>query len=348
MTTRRALLAGAPALALAACESRAQPAAYVGALKDLAPFPIGTCVMSGQIGDPGWRTVADQHFSQLTPEWELKMEAVLRPDGSYDFTAADAIAAYARSSGKRLYGTTLVWYAQESPAFDRIDGTGARFASAYRNYIAEVSGRYRGQAVAWDVVNEPVAEDGNGLRDCIWRRNLGEGYIDRAFEHAAEADPAALRVLNEYNLESLPAKQRTFLRLVEGLLKRGAPVTALGTQSHLDVSLPRGAYAAHMRELAAFGLPIHVSELDIARGGGRIDLRGDIGAAQARLAEEVAQALLDLPPAQRFALTLWGVRDSDSWLRRRPGGEAETPLAFDAAGRPKPIYEALARAFAAA
>lgn len=349
---RRELLHLAPALALAACGSQAQEAPPPDLpLKDAAPFPVGLAVQSGSLTDAGWRAVADRHFNQVTPEWEMKMERVLQDDGSYDFSAADAIAEYAASTGKRLFGHALIWYAQTSPAFERIDGQGSPFQAAYRNYIHEVAGRYRGRAAAWDVVNEPVAEDGDGFRDCVWRRNFGMAYIDRAFEHAAEADPNALLFLNEYNLESLPAKRVTFLRLLEDLLRRGTPVTGVGTQSHMDVELAPGAYAAAMREIAAFGLPVHVSELDISLGrGAKAMVQGDraLLLKQARLAEEVARSLADLPAAQRFGLTIWGARDGDSWLRRPPnngGSPTDQPLMFDDAGRPKPATAGLLRGF---
>jgi endo-1,4-beta-xylanase len=341
---RRALLAGLAGLPFAACDSRAAPPSVaISALKDLTGFPLGVCAMSGQLTDAGWRAVVDRHFDQLTPEWEMKMEYILQADGSYRWDAPDSIAAYAAASGKRLYGHALIWYSQGEAAFAPLDGTGARFATAYANYIGEVVGRYRGRVVAWDVVNEPVAENGDGYRDCIWRRNFGMAYVERAFHLAAEADPGALRMLNEYNLEWLPAKRRTFLRLAEDLLGRGAPLTGIGTQSHVGVDLPPGAYRTAMRELAGLGLPIHVSELDITT-----NRRWDRETAlkQARVVEEVVGALLDLPPAQRFGLTVWGARDRDNWLTREPGRGGERPMLFDDAGGAKPAAEALARALA--
>ena len=143
----------------------------------------------------------------------------------------------------------------------------------------------------------------------------------RAFEHARAAAPEAVLFLNDYNLENIPAKRATFLRLVERLLKAGAPLTGLGTQTHLDIDLPAGQAAAVIRELARFGLPIHVSELDVSlRTGDRLlDLRPraqKIEQQTARVAE-VAEAFMALPRAQRFAFTVWGLRDADCWLRRR-------------------------------
>ena len=295
--------------------------------------------MAGQLSDPAFAGLLTSQFSQVTPEWEMKMEAVLKTDGTFDFTACDAIAAFCAAHGLRLHGHTLIWYSQGGPAFDRIDGTGKPFADAYRNYILGVAGRYRGRVVAWDVVNEPVAEDGNGYRDCIWRRNLGMEYVARAFVHAREADPAARLFLNDYNLESNPLKRRNFLALAEQLLKAGAPLGGLGTQTHIGVDTPAGAVTTAIRDLASLGLPIHVSELDVSTRPGRLDLRDATARdlAQARLVGEAAAAFAALPPAQRYAFTIWGVRDQDSWLARPPreGAALERPLLFDNTGGPK-------------
>jgi endo-1,4-beta-xylanase len=341
------------ALGLAACGGRTETATAQPnpprPLRETARCPIGTCVGTDHIGDPAWVALATRHFSQLTPEFEMKMEYVLQPDGSFRFDGGDRIVAFARANGQRLYGTTLIWYEQDPAAFHPLDGSGKRFADAYRSYILAIAGRYRGQVVGWDTVNEPVAEDGNGLRQCIWSRNLGqEDYIVRAFEHAAEADPNALLFLNEYNLEHLPRKQATFLKLVERLLSRGVPIGGLGTQSHLDISLKSGVLTQTIRRLGEFGLPIHVSELDISLKPHGFNLPvGDPLQRQADLVTELAEAFMALPQRQRFAFTAWGIRDRDSWLLRRPGGTGDRPLLFDEAGEPKAAFHALQRAVSA-
>ena len=351
---RRSFLAAAAALA--ACKGRAedadaQPRGPAPPLKSLAPWPVGCCVMTSELAEPAYAGLLTRNFSQLTPEWEMKMEYILQDDGNFRFDRPDAIAAFARQHGMRLYATTLIWYAQNPPAFQRLDGTGQRFADAYRNYILAVAGRYRGQAVGWDTVNEAVAEDGNGLRDCIWSRNLGQDdYMVRAFEHAAEADPGAVLFINDYNLESLPRKRATFMRLVERLLKRGAPLQGIGTQTHIDASLQPGALTTAIRELATFGLPIHVSELDVSlnRAGGLFSDRIQLEARQARRYGEAAEAFAALPERQRFAFTIWGLRDKDSWLRgpkENPTPPWDTPLLFDDLGDPKTTFWAVADAW---
>ena len=346
--TRRAAVASA--LAVAACGREAKSQAVdVPSLKAIAPFPIGCSVMTGQLGDPDFTTLLRTHISQLTPEWEMKMEYILQPDGAFRFDAPDAIAAFARANGMRVFGHTLIWYAQDSAAFQRVAADKAAFAAAYRNYILAVAGRYRGVARGWDVVNEPVAEDGAGLRDSLWSRTLGDlDHMVRAFDHAAEADPEAVLFLNDYNLESLPKKRAQFLRLVDQLLSRGCKIGGLGTQTHIDIDLAPGAVAATLKDLARFGLPVHLSELDISTNMKKVDLRpvGDRLRLQARQASEAGEAFMALPERQRFAFTLWGLRDKDSWLRGSAGtGPADRPAMFDDEGRAKPALASLAAAF---
>jgi endo-1,4-beta-xylanase len=346
--SRRSLLAACP-LALAACTRPARgqtpPPIPEAPLKSLAPFPVGCCVQVAELDDPDFAALLARHFSQVTPEWEMKMEYIVQPDGSFRFDRPDRIAAFAADHGMRLYGTTLVWYAQKPDAFLHLDESRASFGQAYDNYITGVVGRYRG-ASGWDVVNEPIAEDGHGWRQSLWAERLGElDHMVRAFHVAHAADPAATLFINDYNLESLPAKLAEYQRLIDRLLKAGAPVTGIGCQTHANADLAPGSIARAINALAAFGLPIHVSEMDVsvARAQGFLSSRADLEARQQRLYQEAAHAFASLPDHQRFAFTVWGLRDKDSWLHQE--NAADTPLLFDNAGEPKPTFGAVARGF---
>ncbi|MFN5615113.1 MAG: endo-1,4-beta-xylanase, partial [Brevundimonas sp.] len=178
-TPRRAVLLSG--LALAACgRASVQAAPAAAPLKALVPAPVGVAVMRGQLEDTAWTTLARREISQLTPEWEMKMEYILAQDGGWRFDAPDRIATFARASGMRLHGHALIWYSQGQDWFEAIKP--ARRAAAFDDYIAVVAGRYRGQLAGWDVVNEAVAEDGDGLRSCHWSAQFGQdGYIARAF-----------------------------------------------------------------------------------------------------------------------------------------------------------------------
>ena len=329
------------ALALAACAPKAasQPPVRIAPLKSIAPFPIGTCVQAAQLDDPVFAALVAAQVSQLTPEWELKMEYVLQPDGSYRFDAPDRIAEFAADRGLRFFGHTLVWYAQKPDALARLDG--GAFRDAFAAYIQAVVGRYKGRAVAWDVVNEAVAEDGDGWRDSLWSQRLGPlEHMRFAFELAHAVDPGAALFLNDYNLESNPRKRATFLALAEQLLKAGAPLTGLGTQTHAAADLPAGAITAALKDLASLGLKVRISEMDVSltRADGLLSSPADLRSRQAALYAEAAEAFAALPAAQRFDFTFWGLEDGQSWLRRE--NAADAPLLFDDAGRAKPVAAA--------
>ncbi|HEY5071832.1 MAG TPA: endo-1,4-beta-xylanase [Caulobacteraceae bacterium] len=342
-STRREVIGSA--LALAACERPGASRAFESSpqpLKSVAPFPVGVAVQAEQLGVPSLAALIASQFSQLTPEWQMKMEYILQGDGSLRFTAPDAIADFAAHRGLRLFGHTLVWHAQRPAAFLGLDPNRATFHQAFANYIAQVVGRYRGRCVGWDVVNEAVAEDGNGWRDSLWSERLGAfEHIRLAFELARRADPDAVLLLNDYNLESIPAKRATFMRLAEALLNAGAPLGGLGSQTHVNTDLADGAITTTVRDLARLGLPIHISEMDVSSARMRgLTIPGlDQGSRRDALYAEAAGALMELPSAQRFAMTVWGLRDRDSWLLRRNADDA--PLLFDNSLRAKPALAAI-------
>jgi endo-1,4-beta-xylanase len=335
-------------LALTACGSRAlsEPSPLIPPLKAAAPFPVGTCIQSAQLDDPGYAGLVAAQVSQLTPEWELKMEYVVQADGSYRFDAPDRIAAFAADRGLRLFGHTLVWYAQAPPAFQRLASDPAAFRDAFSAYVTNVVGRYKGRIVGWDVVNEQIDDDGSTWRSSLWSQALGQlDHMRMAYELAHAADPGAMLFLNDYNLESDPKKRASFLRLAEALLKAGAPLQGLGSQTHVAADLPPGAITTTIRELASLGLRVRISEMDVslARAHGLVNARAELDRRQAALYAEAAAAYAGLPAAQRFDVTFWGLEDGRSWLKRE--NEADAPLLFDDDGRAKPAAAAWEAAF---
>ncbi|MFI4975659.1 MAG: endo-1,4-beta-xylanase [Caulobacterales bacterium] len=339
--SRRAVLASSLALAACGATARGSAATPAAPLKSAAPFPVGTCVQSAQLDDPAFAALLEMQVSQIVPEWEMKMEYIAQPAGAFRFDAPDRIAAFARDRRLRLFCTALVWYAEKPDAFVHLDESRISFRDAFANYVAAVVGRYRGQAVGWDVVNEPIVDDGSAWRDSLWAQKLGAfEHMRLAFQLARQADPGAVLFLNDYNLERLPKKRATFMRLAEQLLKAGAPLNGLGTQTHVNADLAPGQITAAIKDLASLGLAIRVSEMDVSivRARGLLTSDDDLIQRQAALYVEAADAFSSLPARQRFDFTFWGLRDPESWLVRE--NASDTPLPFDAESHPKPLIGA--------
>lgn len=344
--SRRNLIAGASALfAAPACAK--QDYISIPPLKSLLASPLGVAVRDLQLDDPEWTKLATTHFSRLTAEWESKMEYVLKPDGTLQFDRGDRLAAFARDNGMKIHGHTLVWYEQDGEPFQKRKGDREAFLTFYADYINAVMTRYRGIATGWDVVNEPIKFEGEGLRDCLWRQVLGDDYIGLAFAAAHEADPAAVLFVNEYHLEHRPVKRKTLLKLVESLLKSGAPISGIGTQTHISADIRPGMITEAIRDITSLGLKVHVSEVDIAISDYKLGSMAEPRLDQIRALEEIVTAYKAIPATQQYGLTFWGLRDSDSWINapRETNGRDE-PLLFDKLGRPKPLTAALVKVLA--
>lgn len=221
-----------------------------------------------------------------------------------------------------------------------------------REHIHSVVGRYKGKIKAWDVVNEAISDSGDELlRDSLWLQIIGPDYIAKAFEYAHEADPDAILRYNDYGLES-PAKRRKLITLIKSLQEQKAPVHAIGSQAHVNVSTTFETMDQALTEMASLGLPIHITELDVnsadrgQRGTGA-DIAANSDATQGGLVSDADQRLADAYAGIFRAflkhrdsvkmVTFWGANDAVSW--RRFG----TPLLFDGENQPKPAFEAVLR-----
>jgi endo-1,4-beta-xylanase len=289
----------------------------------------------------------------VVSEAAFKWEALQPAAGHFNFAEAEALLRFAADHGMRARGHTLVWH-EANPAWLDDALTPRTAESVLTGYIDTVCGHFRGRLAHWDVVNEPLhPEDGQplGLRMTPWLRMLGPRYLDIAFHTAARADPAALRVLNEFGLDyAVPWQERrraALLTLLETLLARGVPVQAVGLQGHLngaEPALDQRALARFVADIGAMGLKVLVTELDVRDDG----LPADIPVRDAAVANH-AHLWLDavLPDPAVLGMLTWGISDRRSWLNDRfprRDGLPQRPLPLDTDLRRKPLWIALAGA----
>ena len=99
--------------AISACsQAGAQLLAHATPLKHRVPYPLATVIQAGQTGDPDLANLITTHFARMTPEWEMKMEYMLKPDGSLNFDAPDRILYFAQAQGLGLHVHLIIWFAQ--------------------------------------------------------------------------------------------------------------------------------------------------------------------------------------------------------------------------------------------
>lgn len=293
----------------------------------------------------------------LVPEYELKRDLTEPVRGRYDFSAADALLAFADRNGLHFRGHPLVWHGSNPPWLEAAVAN-ATDESVFADFVRAAARHYAGRMHSWDVVNEAIEpKDGraDGLRASFWLRKFGPRYIDDAFLIARDADPDALLVYNEYGLEEdgaeHDARRRAVLRLLEGLRGRGVPVGALGLQGHIMAfgqSVSQKKLAAFLREVSAMGLKLLVTEHDVDDSGGAIDFT-----TRDRAVADASRRFLDVALDNRatIALLTWGLSDlflEPQGLRNTVLRGTPRSLPLDATMQPMPMRAAIAAALSTA
>lgn len=230
--------------------------------------------------------------------------------------------------------------------------------TALSRFVRASVTRYAGKIKAWDVANETINDGSGTIRSSgpagsdvfYWAQYLGRDYALKAFQYARAADPAALLFMNDYNLESDNRKLDSLLAYVAELRAKGAQIDGIGTQMHMSTATSQPAIDNMFRKLAATGLKVKVTELDIRINPTNIPGYTPTAAAldnQGAMYKYVVDAYFKyVPAAQRFGLTIWGVTDADSWIVTALG-RTDFPLLFDAGYNKKPAYTALLQALKA-
>jgi len=222
---------------------------------------------------------------------------------------------------------------------------------ALKDFITTMVGRYKNKVRAWDVYNEPFTDGTVQLRNnsntpdagrediLVWSNYLGRDAAFKAFKYAEEADPTAELYINEYNLESNPAKLDSLIAFVQELKSRGARVDGIGTQMHIAFSPSTFALGVDnmMQKLAATGLKIRISELDVRTAVSGNPVKA-VGVDQPAVYRYIVSSYLKhIPRAQQAGITVWGVNDANSWLYENG---KELPLLYDNNYNKKPAYGA--------
>ncbi|MFE5396763.1 endo-1,4-beta-xylanase [Streptomyces sp. NPDC056568] len=284
---------------------------------------FGTAIASGKLNDSTYTTIANREFNSVTAENEMKIDATEPQRGQFNFAAADRVYNWAVQNGKQVRGHTLAWHSQQPGWMQSLSGSALR--QAMIDHINGVMAHYKGKIAQWDVVNEAFADGSSGARRDSNLQRSGNDWIEVAFRTARAADPAAKLCYNDYNVEDWTwAKTQAMYAMVRDFKQRGVPIDCVGFQAHFNSGSPYNAnFRTTLQNFAALGVDVAVTELDIQ-------------GASASTYANVTNDCLAVPRC--LGITVWGVRDTDSWRAE------QTPLLFNGDGSKKPAYTAVLNA----
>ncbi len=321
-------------------------------------FKMGTSVSPNELNSGA--TFIKNHFNSITPENELKPDAIIDQSASQqkgnnvntqvNLSRAAQTLKFCEQNGIGVRGHTFIWHSQTPDWFFRenFSNTGAyvskevmnqRIESFIKNTFEAIKTQYPNlDLYAYDVCNELFLNDGGGMRGVnatsnsaasTWAKIYGENndeFVYTAFRAARKYAPQGCKLyINDYN-EYIPAKTDDIYNLAMGLKAEGL-IDGIGMQSHLDISYPSAeVYKTALEKFLSTGLEVSITELDITTNG-------DYG-AQADLFKAIFEMAVE-NRANIPSFTVWGTHDSISWR------SSQNPLLFGSGYTEKEAYKAV-------
>ncbi|MCL2372595.1 MAG: endo-1,4-beta-xylanase [Defluviitaleaceae bacterium] len=283
------------------------------------------------------------HYAAITAGNHMKPDHLQVRPGEFFWETADHIVDTTLANGMQMIGHTLVWHAQ-SPGFLNPDGIDRDEAiENLVHHVTTVASHFGGRVAVWDVVNEAFPSSVHGdptdwrsaMRDTPWLRAIGPEYIEIAFRAAHAADPYAILIYNDYNLNQRNKREAVFHMIYE-FLENDVPIHGVGMQGHYSTGTSIAEVRASISRFAELGIQIHITELDVT-------VPDSLGNAQLTPTQELVQALHYAELFHLFKeyshavyrVTLWGLDDGTSWRANR------FPLIFNSDLSAKESFHAL-------
>src|SRR3954468_23112839 len=267
-----------------------------------------------------------QYFDEVTPENAGKWgsAAGTTRTAAMRWTALDQAYSFAKTNGYKFNFHVLVWGNQQPtwmaslPADEQL--------VEIKKWFAAVAERYPN--IKWlQVVNEPLhdppdcthsANQGNNCNSSgNYARALGGAngtdgtgwdWVLNAFRLAKQYFPNTKLMLNDYSITNSDSATTQYLQIIE-ILKREHLLDIIGEQGHaFSTTGNMAVHKANLDRLAATGIPIQITELDIdgqAAGG----VAGDV--VQLRNYRRIVPVFWEHPGVE--GITVWGWRQPNHW-----------------------------------
>lgn len=333
--------------------SRHVPGDSLRSLAAKVGLRIGTAVIPFDLDTAAYNAVLGQQFSSVTPGNEMKWQVVEPTRGTYDWSAADRLVAFARQHGQLVRGHVLLWHNQLPDWLTTGVGNGTitdtQLKALLHKHITDEVTHFRGKIWQWDVANEFFTDSNPSTLNPndFWIQHLGAGIIADAFRWAHAADPHAILVYNDYNIageDGSNAKSDAAYAFVKSLVAQDVPIGAVGDQGHLDTQYGFPTLMqADLQRYADLGLKVAITEADVRTFVETTDTLQTPTDSLATFAQpyefdQMLKACLAVRACISF--TAWGFGDADSWVPGFFTGEGYATL-YDTNLSPKPAFFAL-------
>lgn len=238
-----------------------------------------------------------KYWDQITPENAGKWGSVQRSaTGDFNWSALDAVYSYTETNHIIFKQHTFVWGSQQP--------SGTPTLAQVENWMKSFCQRYPNTRLI-DVVNEPPPHTTPNYTANLGAGETGQyGWITKAFKLARQHCPNAILILNDYNNIEYSDQENHFIDIVKQIKAAGAPIDAVGCQSHALRTMSASQLQKNLDTMASqTGLPIYITEYDI----------GEANDAT-QLATYKAQIPIFRNTAAVKGVTIWGWINGRTWV----------------------------------
>jgi endo-1,4-beta-xylanase len=210
------------------------------------------------------------YWNKVTPENAGKWGRVETHRDEMRWAPLDVAWNVAQANGLPFHLHVLVWGNQQPAWIESLPPAEQR--KEIEEWFSLVAERYPGIDFV-EVVNEPLhdppdrrGEGGGNYMEALGGSGVtGWDWVIAAFRMARERFPDSKLMLNEYSVTNNDDRTGQYLEVIR-LLQARELLDVIGVQGHAFSTLPDVPMATHRRNLdrlAATGLPIHVTEMDV-------------------------------------------------------------------------------------
>jgi endo-1,4-beta-xylanase len=235
------------------------------------------------------------YWNQVTPENAGKWGSVEGTRDNMNWTQLDAAYDLAKNNGWPFRYHVLVWGSQQPNWITGL--TAEEQLEEIEEWFTLVAERYP-DIDYLEVVNEPLSQPPPYTTALGGSGATGYDWIINSFQMARDIFPESTKLMiNEYGIISGGSKLNTYLGVINLLLERDL-IDGIGIQGHyFSTTGPTSTMTNSLDRLAETGLPIQVTEFDLA---------GLTDEAQLQSYQRVFPALWEHPAVE--GITLWGWR----------------------------------------
>ena len=247
-----------------------------------------------------------EYWNQLTPENASKWQSCEPQQGQYNFSQAKAMYNYCKANKIPFKFHTMIWGSQYPNWLGNLSDSAKK--TAIENWYKAVAQNFP-EIEEMDVVNE--AMKGHApfpYKNAIGGDNglYGTGYdwIVWSFEQARKYFPNTKLFINDYNVLCPDGWSciNEYLTVIN-ILKQRNLIDGIGCQSHGLETQNVADVKKKLDRLAATGIPIYISELDL-------NIADDT--QQLNKMKELFPVMYEHPGVK--GITYWGYLEGHTWI----------------------------------